>query len=297
MRITNNMINERTLFNIQQSLYRIARMHDKLSSGKEVQYPSDDAVIATRASNISSRLRELEQFKRNVDHVNNFVQSYDTTLQELSNVYHRIRELMVRGANGTNTVDERNSIAAELKALKEHLIEIANTRVGDEYIFGGARSELRPVDENGNIQTPIEANVRRRINALGYTITYGVTVYDVFTLENGKTVFSTIDDAISALYEGNERKLSEISLKEIGVLERSVMEHFASVGATSRMAEMVASRIEDLKLFNTEYLSKEQDADLTKVLTQLNMQQAVLEASLKSAAMAIQKSLVDFVGG
>jgi len=272
-------------------------MHDKLSSGKEVQYPSDDAVIATRASNISSRLRELEQFKRNVDHVNNFVQSYDTTLQELSNVYHRIRELMVRGANGTNTVDERNSIAAELKALKEHLIEIANTRVGDEYIFGGARSELRPVDENGNIQTPIEANIRRRINALGYAITYGVTVYDVFTLENGKTVFSTIDDAISALYEGNERKLSEISLKEIGVLERSVMEHFASVGATSRMAEMVTSRIEDLKLFNTEYLSKEQDADLTKVLTQLNMQQAVLEASLKSAAMAIQKSLVDFVGG
>jgi flagellar hook-associated protein 3 FlgL len=272
-------------------------MHDKLSSGKEVQYPSDDAVIATRASNISSRLRELEQFKRNIDHVNNFVQSYDTTLQELSNVYHRIRELMVRGANGTNTVDERNSIAAELKASKEHLIEIANTRVGDEYIFGGARSELRPVDENGNIQTPIEANVRRRINALGYTITYGVTVYDVFTLENGKTVFSTIDDAISALYEGNERKLSEISLKEIGVLERSVMEHFASVGATSRMAEMVASRIEDLKLFNTEYLSKEQDADLTKVLTQLNMQQAVLEASLKSAAMAIQKSLVNFLGG
>lgn len=297
MRITNNMINERTLFNIQQSLYRIARMHDKLSSGKEVQYPSDDAVIATRSSNISSRLRELEQFKRNVDHVNNFVQSYDTTLQELSDLYHRVRELMVRGANGTNTVDERNSIAAELKAIKEHLIEIANTRVGDEYIFGGARSELRPVDENGNIQTPMEANVRRKINALGYTITYGVTVYDVFTLENGKTVFSTIDDAINALYEGNEKKLSEISLKEIGILERSVMEHFASVGATSRMAEMVASRIEDLKLFNTEYLSKEQDADLTKVLTQLSMQQAVLEASLKSAAMAIQKSLVDFVGG
>ncbi len=297
MRITNNMINERSLFNIQQSLYRIARMHDKLSSGKEVQYPSDDAVIATRASNISSRLRELEQFKRNVDHINNFVQSYDTTLQELSDLYHRVRELMVRGANGTNTVDERNAIAAELKALKEHLIEVANTRVGDEFIFGGARSELRPVDENGNIVTPIEANVHRRANVLGYSIEYGVTVYDVFTLNNGKTVFSTIDDAIQSLYEGKELKLSEISLKEIDVLEKSVMEHFAKVGSTSRMAEMVSSRIEDLKLFNTEYLSKEQDADLTKVLTDLSMQQSVLQAALKSAAMAIQKSLVDFVGG
>ncbi|MGQ9856623.1 MAG: flagellar hook-associated protein FlgL [Fervidobacterium sp.] len=297
MRITNNMINDRSLFNIQQNLYRIAKMNDKLSSGKEVQYPSDDAVIATRASNISSRLRELEQFKRNVDHVNNFIQSYDTTLQELSDLYHRVRELMVRGANGTNTVDERNAIASELRAIKEHLIEVANTRVGDEYIFGGARSELSPVDEDGNIVTPVEANVKRKVNALGYSIEYGVTVYDVFTLENGKSVFSTIDDAINALYEGNEKKLSEISLKEIGVLERSVMEHFATVGSTARMVEMVSSRIEDLKLFNTEYLSKEQDADLTKVLTDLNMQQSVLQAALKSAAMAIQKSLVDFVGG
>uniref|UniRef100_A0A7C4CE21 Flagellar hook-associated protein 3 n=1 Tax=Fervidobacterium thailandense TaxID=1008305 RepID=A0A7C4CE21_9BACT len=297
MRITNNMINERTLFNIQQSLYRIARLHDKLSSGKEVQYPSDDAVIATRASNISSRLRELEQFKRNVDHIHNFIQSYDTTLQELSELYHRVRELMVRGANGTNTVDERNAIAAELRALKEHLIEVANTRVGDEFIFGGARSELKPVDEDGNILTPIEANVRRRANALGYSITYGLTVYDVFVLENGKSVFSTIDDAITALHQGDERKLSEISLKEISVLEKSVMEHFATIGSTARMVEMVSSRLEDLKLFNTEYLSKEQDADLTKVLTSLSMQQSVLEAALKSAAMAIQKTLVDFVGG
>lgn len=297
MRITNNMINDRTLFNIQQSLYRIARMHDRLSSGKQVEYPSDDAVIATRASNISSRLRELEQFKRNVDHINNFIQSYDTTLQELSEVYHRVRELLVRGANGTNTVDERNAIAAELSALKEHLIEIANTRVGDEFIFGGARSELTPVDANGNILTPIEANVRRKANALGYSITYGITVFDVFVLRNGKTVFSTIDDAILSLQEGREIKLSEITLKEIDVLERSVMEHFANVGATSKMVEMVSKRIDDLKLFNTEYLSKEQDADLTKVLTDLSMQQAVLQAALKSAAMAIQKTLVDFVGG
>lgn len=74
------------------------------------------------------------------------------------------------------------------------------------------------------------------------------------------------------------------------------MEHFANVGSTSRMVEMISSRIDDLKLFNTEYLSKEQDADLTKVLTDLSMQQAILEAALKSASMAIQKTLVDFIG-
>ncbi len=295
MRITNNMINDRSLFNIQNSLYRIARLHDKLSSGKNVQYPSDDAVIATRASNIQSRNRELEQYKRNVDHIQNFVSGYDTTLQELSTLYQRVKELLVRGANGTNTVDERNAIAKELQGLKEHFIEIANTRIGDEYIFGGARSDLKPVDENGNIQTPIEANIKRTANSLGYSIEYGVTVYDVFALRNGKSVFTVIDDAVNSLHQGNELKLSEITLKEVGVLERSVMEHFATVGSTSRMLEMVSTRLTDLNTFMIEYLSKEQDADLTEVLTQLSMQQSVLEAALKSASMAIQKSLVDFV--
>ena len=59
---------------------------------------------------------------------------------------------------------------------------------------------------------------------------------------------------------------------------------------------MVSSRIDDLQVFNTEYLSKEQDADLTKVLTDLSMQQSVLNAALKSASAKDTKTLVDFIG-
>ncbi|QTA38195.1 flagellar hook-associated protein FlgL [Thermosipho ferrireducens] len=294
MRITNGMINERTLFNIQHSLYRIGKLHDKLSSGKEVQYPSDDAVVATRASNISSRMRELKQYKRNVEHVQSFVNIYDTTLQELSSVYQRIRELIVRGANGTNDVAERESIAQELEKLKEHLEEIANTKLGDEYIFGGARSDLQPVKE-GEIQTPISADVKRKVNVMGYKLEYGLTVHDVFKLKTGKSAFTVLDDAIKALREGNEQKLSNITLKEVITLENSVMEHFARVGATSRTLELVNKRITDVNTFLTEYLSKEQDADLTKVLTDLSMEQSVLQAALKSAAQVLQKTLVDFV--
>ncbi|ACJ75021.1 flagellar hook-associated protein 3 [Thermosipho africanus TCF52B] len=294
MRITNGMINERTLFNIQHSLYRISKLHDKLSSGKEVSYPSDDAVVATRASNISSRMRELKQFKRNVEHTQNFVNIYDSTIQELTNVYHRIKELIVRGANGTNDAAEREAIASELEKLKEHLEDIANTQLGGEYIFGGARSDLKPV-ENGKIQTPPDANIKRKVNAMGFTIEYGVTVYDVFKLENGKDAFTVIDDAINALREGNSLKLSNITLKEVNLLESSTMEVFAQIGANSRTLELVSSRLTDIDTFMTEYLSKEQDADLTKVLTDLSMQQSVLQAALKSAAQVLQKTLVDFV--
>ncbi|ANQ53433.1 flagellar hook protein FlgL [Thermosipho sp. 1063] len=294
MRITNGMINERTLFNIQKSLYRISKLHDKLSSGKEVSYPSDDAVVATRSSNISSRLRELKQFKRNVEHTQNFVNIYDSTIQELTNVYHRIKELIVRGANGVNDVAERESIAEELKELKNHLEDIANTQLGGEYIFGGARSDLKPV-ENGKIQTPPEANVKRKVNALGFTIEYGITVYDVFKLDTGKDAFTVINDAINALKEGNSKKLSNITLKEVNKLETSTMDVFAQIGANTRTLELISTRITDIDTFMTEYLSKEQDADLTKVLTDLSMQQSVLQAALKSAAQVLQKTLVDFV--
>jgi flagellar hook-associated protein 3 FlgL len=58
---------------------------------------------------------------------------------------------------------------------------------------------------------------------------------------------------------------------------------------------MIDNRLEDLNSFITEYLSKETDADITEVVAQLSMDQAVLQAALKSSAKVITPTLVDFL--
>lgn len=295
MRVTNNMVSNNILSNIQNTLSKISKLHDQLSSGYRVRFPSDDAVVATRASNIDSSLRELEQYKRNMDHAESLINAYDSSLEEISSVYNRIRELLVKGANSTLSDDDRSAIAEELSKLKEHIRGIVNTKLGNDYLFGGYMTDTQPVDENYNIVITPEASKHRFVNVLSYKIEFGITARDVLITENQKSVFDVLDNAYQALMKGDGQYISEISLKDLDYLERSVMDGFARVGATQKMAELVKSRIEDLNIFLTEHLSKERDADLSQTITELSMQQAVLDAALKSAAGVLRKTLVDFV--
>ncbi len=300
MRVTDRMIRENIMFDVQSTLQRISKYHLELSSGKKVRYPSDDAVIATRASNIESRMRELEQYKRNVDHVSNIVNSYDSISQEVSSIYQRLRELLVRAANDTMSSDERNAIADEIEGIKEHLAEIARTRVGGEYIFGGVRTDEPPVEKiNGEwtVTLPPESDLKRSVNVLGTTLEYGVTASDIFKTDTGEDVFQILRKTIEKLRNDDNpaEYISNVSIKSVSYMERRTMEAFARIGSIARTLELVGKRIDDLNFFMTEYLSKEQDADLTEVTTKLAMQNSVLEAGLKSAAMVLGKTLVDFV--
>jgi flagellar hook-associated protein 3 len=261
----------------------------------KVRYPSDDAVTATRTSNLKSRLRELEQYERNIDHAENILNSYDTSLQEISSIYQRLRELITQGANGILTDEQRKAISQEVKQIKEQLIQIANTQIGTDYIFAGYASNKPPVDQDGNIVLNPDSAKSRFVNALGYRVEYGLSAKDVFQTDSGMSVFQLIDITINALESNDQETLGGISLMSMDYLEDTVSKGLAKIGADQRMVEMISTRIEDLNTFMTEYISKETDADITEVLTKLSTHQAALTAALKSAANVLTSTLVDFI--
>ena len=295
MRITDRMTSDRVLYNIQKTITQIAKLHDEISSGSKVRYPSDDAVLATRSSNLDSRLRELQQYERNVNYVQNLVKGYDTSIQQVSELYQRIRELLVQASNGTLTADQRNAISEEIKRIKQQLIQIANTQVGSDYIFAGLDGSKPPVSEDGEIMVKPEALRSRMTMVLGYPLEFGINVKDIFVTDGNQSVFSLIDMTLKALERNDPKFLSDVALAGVNYLEKSVSENLAKVGATQRMVEVAANRIVDLNNFMTEHLSKERDVDITEAVTELSMKQAVLNAALKSAANLLRSTLVDYI--
>jgi len=300
MRITQTMINSQVLRNLQNVFQRITKRENQLASGQKIQYPSDDAVLATRASKIASQRREIEQYKRNVETINNMVSSYDTAVQEVSSIYQRIRELIVRGSSDTLTDIDREAVAKELESIKEHLVAIANTRVGTNYIFGGPKSDRPPVSvaTNGKVSielSPQDSDKRLKVQIAGYDLEYNLTVRDLFVTRRGESVFDVIDRMLSNLRSEKSLKLSNTDLGAVDDLVHGASINMAFIGSVTRALDMISNRMEDLDFFITEYLSKETDADITEVVAQLSMDQAVLQSALKSSAKVITPTLVDFL--
>ncbi|HPF17766.1 MAG TPA: flagellar hook-associated protein FlgL [Thermotogota bacterium] len=296
MRVNHSMLHNTILQDITRDYKRVAQLHEQGSSGLKVKYPSDDAIIATRASNAGSRLREMEQSKRNGNTVSTYLQMYDKVTQEMSALVTRTRELTVQGANGTLTPNDRKTISQELSKIKDQMIQLANTNLGGEHIFGGADASHRPVNDNGTIELAPKADIPQSVDLGGYSFEYGITVYDSFVVNGNESVFNLLDNIIKNLdKEDPQYYLNDIALAKVERFEYNIQQITAQNGASQRFLEMSTNRFEEYSTFLTEYVSKEQDADFLETYTKLQNQQTILQAALKTGANVMMTSLVDFV--
>lgn len=294
MRITENLLNKQALKDIQYVLKRYSDLNSQLTSGKKVRYPSDNAAVATRISNLDSRLREIERYKTNVETAKNYVNMYDSSIQEISTLFLRIKELAVRGSNGSLNNDDRIAISEELNKINTHLVSIANTQISGNYIFGGAQNNSPVVSDDFKILTPSEANLRQKISIGSQEVVYGLTVYDVFVTDSGASAFGIINRLSQAIESGTSEAIQQ-ELGNIDEIQSKALNSLAKVGGTQRLLDMTSNRMEEFNIFSTEFLSNEADADIAQVIMDLSIQQSVLQAALQAAGNIIPPTLADFL--
>src|SRR5881628_446399 len=102
MRISNNMMSDRLLSNLQRSYSRMATTQEQISTGKRVNRPSDDPTAAG-----AERLRtaDLEGIRRSQDSVAaaaDWLSASETALSSVNDIVARARELTVQGANASS---------------------------------------------------------------------------------------------------------------------------------------------------------------------------------------------------
>lgn len=295
MRITQNMLNSNMLFNLQRSNTAMDKYQTQLSSGKKINKPSDDPVTAVRGMVYRSSLNEIEQYKRNTDDGISWMNTTDEALDEVTSVLQRVRELTVQGENGTNDTSARYAIAEEINQLKEHLGEIANTQMAGKYVFAGTDVKTAPFDRQSNQFTStnnqrVELQVGRsnnvQINVLGT---------DVFnyTEDGSNGIFNLLDNLVSDFRSSNENGGSRLDLLDSQL--DNLLRQRAELGARMNRMELSAVRIDNLEVTTTSLLSKEEDADLSRVITDLKNQENVQNAALSAGARIIQPTLIDFL--
>jgi flagellar hook-associated protein 3 FlgL len=290
------MLHNKVLQDLSNNYRKVADLEEQGSTGLKVRYPSDDAIVATRASNAYSRVREMEQFKRNGNTVGTYLNLYDSVTQEMSSLVTNIKELVVRGATDSMTKVDRESIAQEIDKIKDHMVQLANTNISGEHIFAGADAANAPVNDDGTIAMEAKANVKQSTNLGGYEFSYGISVYDAFVVEGNESIFNLLDNISKNLKEDNPSGyLNDVALEKVERFEYTVQRTLSKVGSSQKFLDMSTNRFEEYTNFLTDYVSKEQDAEFLETYTKLTNQKTILDAALKTGGSLLTTSLVDFV--
>jgi len=146
MRVTQTMLTNGNLNYINQNYNRYSKIMDQINSGKKITKPSDDPVVAMKGMRYRTEVIEVKQFQRNLNEGFNWMENSDAALEEAGQVLQRIRELSVQASTDSYGEDERKNIAKEIERLQEHIVALANTKVGDNYIFNGTDTTNPPIN-------------------------------------------------------------------------------------------------------------------------------------------------------
>ncbi|MEH7076567.1 flagellar hook-associated protein FlgL [Neobacillus drentensis] len=293
IRVTQNILNQNLLFNLQRTNKTMDQLQEQVSSGRKISKPSDNPVTAVRGMFYRSSLNEIDQYKRNADDGLAWMTVTDESLDEVTSVLQRVRELTIQGTNGTNSDTDRNAIANEINQLKEHLGEIANAQIGGKYIFAGTDVKTPPYDTASKQFSNTNNDKLELVVGQTNTIQINVEGTSVFNNDGAGGVLKVLGDIVADFRSPNSSSTDHLT--QLDSQMDNLLRERSEIGARMNRMELSMSRIEGLEVSTTRLLSNEEDVDMAEVITNLKTQENVQRAALSVGARIIQPSLVDFL--
>ncbi|MFF2178507.1 flagellar hook-associated protein FlgL [Lysinibacillus sp. NPDC058147] len=304
MRVTQSMLSSNMLRNLNTSYSKMSKYQNMLDSGSVISRPSEDPVVAVKGMGYRIDLDKNQQYQRNLREANTWLDTTDEAFDQVGEALKRVKELIVQAANDTNTADDRQKINAEMQQLKEQLRDIANTKVGDNYIFSGTHTNQPLYDDTGSPNSAITTGGQKsiEINVFdGITMNINTPGADLFNdidgfmthvttlLESGATG-AEIGDAL-----GLEVTSGANTIPGLDGIYESTLTLRADVGARQNRVEMMGNRLSLQEINVTKQLSANEDTDYAKTITDMVTQESVHQAALSVGAKIIQQTLVDFI--
>ena len=110
MRVTNRMLSDNFLRDANTNLENLSKIQTQLTSGKEIQKPSDDPFKVARVLEVNTNIDFNTQYNSNINDVSNFLDNTDTALGQVGDIMTRIRTLLVSAGNPGFKTDELGAI-------------------------------------------------------------------------------------------------------------------------------------------------------------------------------------------
>ena len=102
-RVTEGSIHTRVLANLQRNMAKGDKIQEQLSSGKQINRPSDSPTGTVSSMQLRAETRSNEQYARNADDGLGWLGTVESTLSSTSTLVNRARDLTLQGLNaGTN---------------------------------------------------------------------------------------------------------------------------------------------------------------------------------------------------
>ncbi|MGK0442092.1 MAG: flagellin [Pseudohongiellaceae bacterium] len=215
--------------NAQRNLTRsgndLATSLQRLSSGLRINSAKDDAAGLQISNQLTSQIRGMTVAARNASDGISLAQIAEGAMDEVTNIFQRMRELAVQSANGTNSTNERVALDAEYQALASEVTRIAeNTRFGNTNLISGGLDTTLQVGDKGGETIALSISTVSTVGG------------DLLTSATASTALGALSEAIIAV---------DSKRGKLGAIQNRLESTIANANSIIENASAARSRIRD----------------------------------------------------
>ncbi|GAA8708090.1 flagellar hook-associated protein FlgL [Helicobacter pylori] len=136
--------------NYQNALQnKINDTNTQIASGLKIRYGYQNSNINNQNLKFQYEENTLDQGIDVAQNAYTSTLNTDKALQEFSKTMETFKTKLIQSANDVHSETSRTAIANDLERLREHMMNVANTSIGGEFLFGGSKVDRPPIDSEG----------------------------------------------------------------------------------------------------------------------------------------------------
>ncbi|SVE46761.1 uncharacterized protein METZ01_LOCUS499615, partial [marine metagenome] len=146
MRVTNQTQQRNALDNIFRITEDLFNAQKEITSGKRIHKPSDDPAGIRDTLALRTNIKQIKQFGRNINSNQIFLQTADSALDNIGVSLIRAKEISMVELGGLSTSETRGYAKAELENIISTVLQAANTKAKNMFIFAGTNVRTTPFE-------------------------------------------------------------------------------------------------------------------------------------------------------
>jgi len=285
---------------------KLTKTQEQLSTGKQIVKPSDAPDKAALVTRLDSQVARQEGYLDTLKSVNVRLTAEESALKNTSDVLFRIKELAMQGANGTLSAQDRQSVALEMRTLREQILSLANSQdANGNYLFSGSRASQPAFSkdaggtvsyqgDHSRMKVNVGDNRRMNLNMPGSDAFTRVVRTDSAGGQEGVDFFKVLSDVATAVERGDTTGTQQ-GVSEIDILQNGITEGLGQVGADLTVVDMQTNVLDQMLLQFKTTRSDVEDLDYTQAISRINKDQLALQAAQSSFAKISQLSLFQYL--
>ncbi len=303
MRVTNNMMTDslvRYLTTQNEALYERQTV---IASQKRINRPSDDPIGTGKVMDYRQSLASIDQYQTNIQTGKTRLEVTEVNLDLVDDLLQVIRGI---GQTETSQSAESRLLAAEgIKDIFDQVLDVANSELNGNYLFSGYQTKTAPFSRDDTLATTFDQ----------FTVTYNGDDGDArFIVAHNTEV--TIDADGRPLFQnaaGGGINLFDVLRDLIVGLEN---DDTAAISAQADLVDAARDQINTIRANNSpilyqlettenhwqnykpkiqELLGRQEEADITQAVVELQQIELAYQTTLATAARIIQPGLVNFL--